>query len=152
MSQSERVYLDESGIELDEFERIKFITKPQSYLSNIKRIFIIWFILIICLMIILGAGFSRLFDFLIIVIFLDFFTFFLPGISKKYIVTNKRLIRKSWFGNKEAYYEDIGSVTAAKGRILVVNRTGKVYFKIYELYFHPSVREEFKDLLFKYVK
>ena len=137
---------------MDEAEKVLFETKPQSYIADIKRIFIIWFILIIFLMLILGAGFSRILDFLIIVIFLDFFTFFLPGISKKYVVTRKKLTRKSWFGDKETFFEDVGSVTAAKGRILVVNKKGKVIFKIYELYFHPSVREEFKDLLFKYAK
>ena len=131
-------------------ERILFETKPYPYRTSMKRILIIWVIIIPIMVALFGVPLDALVNIVIIIIPLDFCTFYLPAISRKYVLTSRSLTRKSWFGDKKTFFNDVGSVTAAKGRILVVNRKGKVIFKIYELYFHPSVREEFKDLLFRY--
>ena len=137
---------------MEQSEKALFETKHPPYIENIKRTITIWIILTIVIVAFSAAPLTVVLEMLILLLMLDFFTFFLPGISKKYIITQESLIRKSWFGTKTAYFEQIGSVTAAKGRILVVSKEGRVIFKIYEIYFHPAVREKFKNILFSMIE
>jgi len=134
---------------LENSENIIFETKPPSYLVSLKRVIILSIFLNLLVFVFFRWSWTVALTLFIIFALLDLFTFYLPGVTKKYIITNHRLIKKSWFGTKEIPLSQIGNITAAKGKILVVSTRGKVLLKIQEVYLHHAIREKFKDILFE---
>jgi hypothetical protein len=131
---------------------IVFVTKHASYKASLKRILYTGGGLNLLLLVLFNWSWVR-----VLVVFggialMDFVTFYLPAVMKKYIITKKSIIRKNVFGSKEIPFSQIGNIAAAKSKILLVSMNGKVLMKIYEIYLDESVREEFKDILFKKFK
>ncbi|MDD4170348.1 MAG: PH domain-containing protein [Desulfotomaculaceae bacterium] len=133
-------------------EDIIFETKHSPYSENLKRILITSISLNLIFLIVFRWSWTRAVTIFLLFALMDLITFYLPAISKKYIITSRHLIIKSWFGSKEIPFSRIGSISAAKSKILLVSTSGRVLLKIQEIFLHPSVREEFKDLLFEQIQ
>jgi len=133
---------------LENSENILFETEHPSYLVSLKRVIITGVCLNLIFLIFFRWSTARTITLFILFALLDLITFYLPAVTKKYIITKRCLIKKSRFGSKEIPFKQIGGITAAKGKILVVSIEGKVLLKIYEVYLHHAIREKFKDVLF----
>jgi len=134
---------------VENHKHVIFETKHPPYSVNLKRILILGTCLNLLFLIFFRWSWARTINLFILFALLDFFTFYLPAVTKKYIITKHSLIRKSWFGSKEIPFSQVGSITAAKGKILVVSTKGKVLLKIHEMFLDHTIREKFKDILFE---
>jgi hypothetical protein len=130
-------------------QRIIFETKHPPFSTGLKRIFIAGVSINLLLLVLFKWSWARILDIFVLVALMDFVTFYFPAVTKKYIITKDSLMRKGWFGSKEVPFKQIGNIAAAKNKILVVSTNGKVLFKIYEIFLEKSIREKFKDILFK---
>ncbi len=130
-------------------ENILFETKHPSFLVDLKRILITGVSLNLIFALFYRWSWTRVVSVLVLFALMDIITFYLPAISKKYIITEHCLIIKRRFGSKEIPFCQVGSISAAKGKILLVSMNGKVLTKIQEVFIDPSLREKFKDLLFQ---
>jgi len=134
---------------VENHDKILFETKHPAYSANLKRVLIVGVCVNLLFLIFFRWSWTRTITLFILFALLDLFTFYLPAVTKKYIITKRFLIKKSWFGSKEIPFSQIGSITAAKGKILVVSTRGKVLLKIHEIFLHHTIREKFKDILFE---
>ncbi len=137
---------------MDNQEDIIFETKHPPYTVNLKRVLVTGVSLNLLFLVFFKWSWYRVVTIFILFAMMDLITFYFPAVSKKYIITGRSLIIKSWFGSREIPFSHVGSITAAKSKILLVSMGGKVLIKIQEIFLHPSVREKFKDLLFELVE
>ncbi len=134
---------------MEDRKDIIFISKHPSYTANLKRVLYTGAALNVLFLILFRWSWTRVIIVFLTIALMDLVTFYLPAVTKKYVITKNSIMRKSWFGSREIPFSQIGNIAAAKGKILLVSMKGKVLLKIYEIYLDQSVREEFKDILFK---
>ncbi|OPX84770.1 MAG: hypothetical protein A4E53_03827 [Pelotomaculum sp. PtaB.Bin104] len=137
---------------MDHQEDVIFETRHPPYSVNLKRVVITGVSLNLIFLLMYRWSWTRAVTIMLLFALMDLITFYLPAVSKKYIITRRCLIIKSWFGTKEISFSQIGSISAAKGKILLVSTKGKILSKILEVFLHPLDREHFKDLLFELVQ
>ena len=130
-------------------EDILFQTKPVPFKVELKRILIMGIGLMVVNTILHSFYLHQLIGVFLIIGLLDMFTFYLPGRARSYIITDKSFFIKRMSKLKEYPFSEIGNISAAKGKILVVSVNGKILGKISEAYIDPAVRKEFKDVLFQ---
>jgi len=134
---------------LDNQKDVLFETKNPSFLVDLKRIMIVGFSMNLIFAIFYVWSWTRVISVFVLFAFMDLIAIYLPSFTKKYIVTETSLIIKRWSDAKEIPFSEVGSISAAKGKILVVSYKGKVLAKINEVFINPTDREQFKDILFK---
>jgi len=137
---------------MEDRKDIIFKTKHASYTASLKRILYTGAALNVLLLILFRWTWTGVITVFLLIALMDLVTFYLPAVTKQYIITQNSIMRKSWFGSKEIPFSQIGNIAAAKGKILLVSIKGKVLLKIYEIYLDQSVKEKFKDVLFEQFK
>ena len=139
----------EIKINQDKQNPILFQTRHAPFLLEMKRVLIMGMLLTLLNLVTHGIYITQFICVFVIIGLLDIVTVYLPARSRKYIVTEHSLIIKHMSTIKEYPFSEIGSISAAKGKILVVSMQGRVLKKINEIFIDPAMREEFKDILFK---
>ncbi|HWQ89439.1 MAG TPA: hypothetical protein VN374_05655 [Desulfitobacteriaceae bacterium] len=134
---------------MEDRKDIIFKTKHAPYTASLKRILYTGAALNVLFLILFRWSWTGTISVFLLIALMDLVTFYLPAITKQYIITQNSIMRRSWFGTKEIPFCQIGNIAAAKGKILLVSMKGKVLLKIYEIYLDKSVREKFKDILFE---
>ncbi|KAF1085711.1 hypothetical protein SPSYN_01857 [Sporotomaculum syntrophicum] len=134
---------------MDIQENILFETTQPPFIVDLKRIMIVGISLNLIFAIFYVWSWTRFFSVFGLFAFMDLITFYLPAVTRKYIITERCLYVKSLSGVKEIPFSEIGGITAAKGKILVASYKGRTLTKINEILINPADRAKFKDILFE---
>lgn len=129
-------------------EDILFATTPPPLRVELKRILIVGTAMNLIFGIVYVWSWNRFFSVFTLFALTDMIAIYLPAVFRKYIVTDSYLYVKNLSGVKEIPFTDVGSISAARGKILVVSYNGRIQTKINESLINPADRAKFKDVLF----
>ncbi len=128
---------------------ILFETTHPPFSVDLKRILIVGTSLNLLFAIFYQWSWTRFISVFVLFALMDLITFYLPAVARKYIITEHCLYVKSLSGVKEIPFNEVGGITAAKGKILVASYKGRTLTKINEILINPADRATFKDILFE---